>query len=128
MSLFDLFLPHLEERSLFLEWQQGDSDVDGCIELNSPKPIHCQLSLCSPHVPVACLLDELDAQDFTPQTKFLLHKNRSALFYDDRRVLSKRKYLQCVLARRDIFAMGQVICTPPHPPETEVISIVALRC
>jgi hypothetical protein len=108
MNIFDIFPPHVEERATFLAWEQADSDVDGCIELRQPMPLQCTLALSSPKIPVLCLIDELERREFVPCQKLVLHKQRSGKFYDNRNISKKRNYLQCVLAMRDIFAIGSI--------------------
>jgi hypothetical protein len=107
VNVFELFSTRLENRSSFLCWSQGESDLDGCINLHSPQPVTCKLALSNSKVPVACLLDKLEECEFTGRSSLVRHTRSSGLFYDQRNPYSKRSYFQCVLASKELFARGQ---------------------
>ena len=113
MNFFDLFTTDLEKRAFFLSWDSGVSDIEGCINMHSPKPIQCNLALGSPSVPVLCLLDELEQQDFVASSKLVVHTKSSGKFFDDRDAAAKRNYFQCVLAKKEIFSKGSTLLVIP---------------
>ena len=59
----------------------------------------------SPHhknVPVAVLVDILEAMGWKAKNELLFHTKHSGKFYDGRGIHKKRAYLQCLLAKKEI--------------------------
>ena len=93
--------PSRDIRSQIFEWTMGPSDVDGCVELHSgriAKPV-CKLS--DKTVPVLSLVDELVFRGFVGVDKEIHHTRRILLEFDQRRLCSKRVYLQCLVYHED---------------------------
>ena len=74
--------------------------------LGDYKQLNVSLQLSDDNVPVVCLLDELEAQEFVGVPAFVLHSARSGKMFDQRHSVTKRAYFQCVLAKASIFAKG----------------------
>lgn len=93
-------------RHLILEWQPCESDVGGCIGLEKPVVAQPSMGLDDPAVPCLMLIDALRAAGFGAHSGPLTHTPTSNKLYDDRRLVSKRSYLKCVLSLGDLFRAG----------------------
>lgn len=93
----------LENRHLWRRWQVGDSDVSGCLCLMQPAILQTTLALNSPKIPVLSLLDALHQQGFAGRDQGVLHQHANFKNYDERNIVAKRAYLQCVLAMQSIL-------------------------
>eukprot|EP00959_Pyramimonas_sp_CCMP1952_P430778 9021728-Pyramimonas_sp.AAC.1 len=66
------------------------------------------MPLSDPQVHVICLVDELHSRGFRAAPHNVFHKRGGRKKeFDDILIPSKRCYLQCVLASREIFQEGQ---------------------
>ena len=81
----------------------GDSDVSGCLCLMQPAILQTTLALNSPKIPVLSLLDALHQQGFAGRDQGVLHQHANFKNYDERNIVAKRAYLQCVLAMQSIL-------------------------
>ena len=95
------------QRSMVKVWTPEQSDLQGCISLQSPAPVCSRKMLNDKNIPVLCLADALQAKGFHEKHELVVHKPASlALHYDCRHLSSKRSYLQAVLAQDQLFAKG----------------------
>ena len=89
------------------QWQKGPSDVEGCFLLSNPALLQPPLPLSSPKIPVLTLMEELLRLGAVEVRKKVSQKPGEALVQVDvRRLPSKRYYLQCLLAREELFGRG----------------------
>jgi hypothetical protein len=95
-----------DSRSLFLQWQVTESDVDGCICLHNPTHLRIRVPLSSKTVPTLCLVDAVRAKGFAPVMALVQHSLGSPEVYDARKLPGKRLYLQVVLCLEDLWAAG----------------------
>lgn len=72
----------------------------------SPKSLSTNVALGSATAPVVCLLDALSAQGFVGHPRRCAHSASGAKEFDDRGVVAKRTYLQCVLSQVELFRQG----------------------
>lgn len=104
----------LANREAWVLWQAQQSDVDGCLMLHSPMRLAPDLPLGAEDVPVLCLLDALHEQGFVGVGRKVLHTAPEGRLFDNRKLSSKRKYLQCVIARDGLLpAVGDFPSTEP---------------
>ena len=102
-----LFGNDLESRRFMKVWKLTPSDLRGCLALTNGSSATTSKSLRAADVPIACLMDALVAQGWVSRSSLVRHSSDSLeLFYDNRRLDSKRAYLQALLARSAIFAKG----------------------
>lgn len=94
------------DRSRWLRWTPAQSDVCGCIALCHPKVLQPTMSLSAANVPVLSLLDALDVRGFEGKDQLCVHDGALAKHFDSRAVVSKRCYLQCVLAMEELVNLG----------------------
>ena len=94
-------------RSQFTKWRAEEiADVGDTLRLTNVGVASPRCSLSSPKVPVLSLVDALLSQGYMGRDALVVHKPRSGLFYDQRNLASKQKYLQCVLAQDDLWKRG----------------------
>lgn len=98
-------------RGRWLRWEPQQSDVGGCVSLVAPKPVRPKAPLSSPTTPALCLMDALERNGFVGVERKVVHASVDQMEYDCRHVVSKRAYLQCVLA----FGELQVAGVGPFP-------------
>lgn len=104
----------LENREAWLVWEPCESDVQGCLSMTAPRRLAPQLPLKSPTTPVLCLLDALSAQGFVRVSRKVWHTSEEGNVFDGRNIVSKRKYLQCVLSLPEL--LPKVTSVPSGEP------------
>jgi len=106
VDLFKVCGSHPDCRLAMLQAFRIESDLDGtdCIAHFAPLEVSC--SLKDEHIPIICLLDELERQEFVGRDSIVIHTSRSGMFYDRRNAPGRRAYFQCVLASASLFAKG----------------------
>lgn len=95
-------------RGLWLEWEPGISDVEGCVNLSKPTPIAPTAHLSSSDIPVLCLLDALESDGWAPHAGRVFHERGSKKQYDCRQLPRQRRYLQCLLLLPTLLKAGVV--------------------
>ena len=96
----------VDTRSLFRVWQTRPSDVEGCINMHNPHPLAPRMALGHVSIPVLCLIDALVAQGYRGEKCLTTHTATSPKEFDSRHVLTKRCYLQCILALPELLRAG----------------------
>ena len=96
-------------RSSIRIWaDQQLSDIEGCISLESPTFAKPLSALSDPSVPILALVDAMDEAGWVGTPKQVRHSALSGLIYDNRKLGTKRAYLQCALGSKTLFDKGQV--------------------
>lgn len=97
-----------ESRHLWVRWTPTESDLHGSVSLTNPCVLRPTGSLGADNAPVLCLCDALRSLGWEAHAADIVHTQGAEHRYDSRRLSSKRRYLQCVLALPDLFAGGVV--------------------
>jgi hypothetical protein len=97
-----------DTRSLIRVWQTQPSDVDGCINMHSPRPLALRMTLGDASVPVLALVDAVEALGYRGEKCLATHSATSPKEFDSRQVITKRSYLQCILALPELLHAGVV--------------------
>ena len=67
------------------------------------------VTLQAPAVPLLCLLDELGKLGYRPESAMTLHTpSCRRKLYDDRQILAKRAYLECVIGQKELWRRGHI--------------------
>lgn len=96
----------MENRAGIRIWDSVRSDVAGCEAWVNPQPLVFQGDLLRADCPALALVDRLRELDYVGRDLKQLHSKRSGLYYDTRNVSKRTPYLQCLLARDQLFAKG----------------------
>lgn len=91
------------DRTQVKVWTASRSDIEGCVNLSKPVVVAPTVPLSSDKVSVLSLVDALRAKGFTGVSRQVKHERGGPLIYDDRSIIKRRNYLQCVLAQEEIF-------------------------
>ena len=97
-------------RGDFLQWSAEPSCMSGCTRLRSPCALTLDksLSLLDRGMPTLCLLDSLSQAGWAGEPKLMVHTSTSPKIFDNRRPLSKKDYLRCIIVLDDLLAAGIV--------------------
>lgn len=93
-------------RTMLRQWTLTESDVGNCYALVAPQELMVDLKLSSLNIPTLCLMDALHLQGFVGVGRLVIHSIGCDNEYDQRKIQSKKAYLQCVLGMARICAAG----------------------
>jgi hypothetical protein len=106
IDLLQILTSNDVRRSQIRCWRQALSDVEGCIELCSSTVVAPTMSLKAKDVPILCLVDALTEAGYAAVRHTTFHRPNGPLEYDERNIVNRRYYLQCVLASLDLWRGG----------------------
>ena len=104
-----------DPRMIIRSWTVCPSDVSDCVGLRDGVHLVPVMQLRDSNVPVLCLVDSLLLHGFVGVDAVVIHEDSSARTYDQRKLPSKRCYLQCVLSLGDLLAAGITSFTSEAP-------------
>ena len=89
-------------------WSTTTSDVNGCESWVESKPLTFERDLLSHDCPALAIIDRLRELEYVARDVKQNHSKRSGLYYDCKNLPGRTAYLQCVLTRDQLFALGAV--------------------
>ena len=101
-------------RTMFMEWQVDESDVQGCVRLHSPQVLRPKMSLSSASVPCLMLMDVLMARGWAQHQGPCRHGPDAEKRFDCRKAYAKRCYLQCIICCEEVFGAGVAEFSSTH--------------
>ena len=106
MDVLSYFKDPLLDRHRIRVWECGESHVEACFRLHSPKPLVYNGLLTANDAPVLAIEDRLRKDGYVHRMQKIRHTRRSGLYYDGRAIQSARCYLQCLLASKSLYDRG----------------------
>ena len=106
-------------------WEQEVSDIPKCDALVRPRviaPINSNLQ--SATIPVLCLVDALNSRGFSGHSGKCTHGGGTPKLYDERKLVQKRSYLQCLLSLETLLS---ACVSPFHSVHTKIWYMVLLK-
>lgn len=94
------------KREFFQEWEVGESDIEGCVLLHSPKMLRPKMELLDADIPALVLMDKLREDGFAAGGEVVEHHLSAAKVYDSRKAWARRSYLKAVIHRSELFSAG----------------------
>ena len=99
-------IPTVSALQTFFAWEVSESDVEGCLLLCNPTIVNTVCKLRDPTCPTLCLLNALRDQGFEGIAEKVDHVSGGPEYFDSRTPITHKRYFQCVLAQKEIFAAG----------------------